>query len=96
MSEIRDNSGAVAMSKIPFFLLGLLIVAILYSTSSAATKVPANVWNYYHFDGSAFTPGPTVDGSAFVAIREDVQPVILTVPAAQIEPMSTLDRDLGI
>ena len=76
------------MSKIPFFLLGFLIVTVLYSTSTAATKVPADVWNYYHFDGSAFTPGPTIDGSAFVAIRENVQPVILTAPAAQIESIA--------
>ena len=43
------------------------------------------MWNYYHFDGSAFVPGPSVDGAAFIAVQQKVQPVVLTAPSEQLE-----------
>jgi len=68
-----------------------VFLAFLFSTSfsvsaSAAGNRPGDVWNYYHFDGSAFLAGPATDGSAFVAVRENVQPVVLTAQGARIEP----------
>jgi hypothetical protein len=53
------------------------------------------VWNYYHFDGTAFAPGPAAAGTAFVAVREKVQPVVLTAEAAEIEHV-VLPEDSGV
>jgi len=79
------------MSKSIFFILALIFCASISATVSAAANRPAAVWNYYHFDGSAFIPGPTVDGSAFIAVREKAQPVVLAVPAANIEQTALPD-----
>jgi|GEM_PF-602615 len=59
--------------------------------SSAAGKRQTDTWNFYHFDGTAFIPGPSVDGSAFVAVREHIQPVVLTAPTTPIEQSSLPD-----
>ena len=83
------------MSKAIFFLSALLICSAVSAPASAAAKRPADVWNYYHFDGIAFIPGPTVDGSAFVAVREKVQPVVLTTQPSQIEP-TALPNGAGV
>ena len=73
------------MSKAIHLLLALLICSALPASASAAGNRPTDAWNYYHFDGIAFTPGPTVDGSAFVAVREKVRPVVLTALTTLIE-----------
>lgn len=82
------------MSKAIPFLLFFLVCAALPASASAAGKRPADVWNYYHFDGTAFTPGPAVDGSAFMAVREKVRPVILAAQTAHIE-QTALPDDAG-
>ena len=79
------------MPKAINFLFFLLICTALPATISAAGNRPVDVWNYYHFDGIAFTPGPAVDGSAFVAVRGKVQPVILTAQTAPIEQIALPD-----
>jgi len=79
------------MSKALLLFLLFLSCTVLPATAPAAANRPADVWNYYHFDGIAFTPGPTVDGSAFVAIREKVRPVILTVQTTGIEQIALPD-----
>ncbi|HIJ87154.1 MAG TPA: hypothetical protein HPP97_05635 [Desulfuromonadales bacterium] len=73
------------MSRLLTFLLVFLTGTLLSTSLSAASKRPGDVWNYYHFDGSAFAPGPAVDGSAFVAVREKTQPVVLTAEADGLE-----------
>lgn len=73
------------MPKVIYFLLICLVCLTLPSPASAAAKLPADVWSFYHFDGTAFAPGPAVDGSAFLAVREKLLPVVLTVQAAPIE-----------
>jgi hypothetical protein len=73
------------MSKIIHILLALLICSAVPASVSAAGNRPVDAWNYYHFDGIAFTPGPTIDGSAFVAVREKVRPVVLTAQTSNIE-----------
>jgi len=72
-------------------LLIFLLCAALPVSVSAAGNRPADVWNYYHFDGTAFLAGPAVDGSAFVAVREKVRPVILTTLTSQIEQTALPD-----
>ncbi|HEY5522953.1 MAG TPA: hypothetical protein VIK21_07145 [Desulfuromonadaceae bacterium] len=73
------------MSKaIPFLLFFLLCAAVPVMVSAAGNR-PTDVWNYYHFDGIAFIPGPPADGSAFVAVREKARPVVLSTPTSQIE-----------
>ncbi|NTW98797.1 MAG: hypothetical protein HGB35_02495 [Geobacteraceae bacterium] len=65
--------------------MGIILCAALPAGVFAAGNRPADVWNYYHFDGTAFTPGPSTDGSAYVAVREKVQPAVLTAQAPDIE-----------
>lgn len=77
------------MSKAILLLLVLLICTTV--SAAAAGKRPADTWNYYHFDGSGFTPGPTVNGSAFIAVREKVLPVVLTVKPSAIEQTALPD-----
>jgi hypothetical protein len=81
------------MSKATLFLLFILICAVLPAAASAAGNRPVDVWSYYHFDGSAFTPGPSADGSAFVAVREKVRPVVLTTQTSQIEQIALPDGE---
>lgn len=79
------------MPRIITFLLVFLAGTLLSTSASAAGKHPADAWNYYHFDGSAFIPGPAADGSAFVAVQEKVQPVVLTVQKAELEQTALPD-----
>jgi hypothetical protein len=83
------------MSRFFTFLLVFLAGTLLSTSASAAGKRPADAWNYYHFDGSAFVPGPAVDGTAFVAVREKARPVVLTAEADQIEH-TLLPADSGV
>ncbi|MFZ4859248.1 MAG: hypothetical protein ACOYL3_22955 [Desulfuromonadaceae bacterium] len=73
------------MFRIITFSLVFLAGTLISTSLSAAGKRPSEVWNYYHFDGSAFVPGPAVDGTAFVAVREKMQPVVLTVRMDDLE-----------
>lgn len=79
------------MSKSIHALLVFLLCAVLPAAASAAANRPADVWNYYHFNGNAFTPGPAIDGSAYVAVREKVRPVVLTAQTADIEQAALPD-----
>jgi hypothetical protein len=83
------------MSKALLILLAVLIGATLSSSAFAAGNRPADVWNYYHFDGIAFTPGPAIDGSAYVAVREKMRPVVLTAQTSDIE-QSALPEGTGV
>ena len=69
----------------------LAFIFTLTSAASAAGNHPNAAWVYYHFDGSAFVAGPASDGSAFVAVREKVQPVVLTTQPARIEETALPD-----
>lgn len=71
------------MRKVIYLFLFLFICTTL--PAAAATSVPTDVWSFYHFDGSAFTPGPAVDGSVYVAVREKLRPVLLVAQASDIE-----------
>jgi hypothetical protein len=59
-------------------------VFVMCVTAAAAAKRQTNSWNYYHFDGRAFAAGRSNDGSAFVAVRDGIRPVMLT-RAARID-----------
>lgn len=83
------------MSKTFQLLLVFTLCLALPAGVFAAGNRPADVWNYYHFDGAAFAPGPAVDGSAFVAVQEKMRPVVLTAPAADIE-QNVLPDDSGV
>lgn len=75
--------------------LALLACTVLSTTAGAASKPPADVWNYYHFDGVGFQAGPSTDGRAFIAVRERVQPVVVLNQATAIEPVY-LPKDAGV
>ena len=79
------------MTKTIQCLLAFLLCTALPAGVSAAGNRPADVWNYYHFDGAAFTPGPATDGSAYVAVREKVRPVVLTALTSDIEQTALPD-----
>lgn len=83
------------MSKTFLLLMVFLVVAALSASASAAGKRPTDIWNYYHFNGSAFTPGPAIDGNAYVAVREKVRPVVLTAQTSDIE-QSALPDGTGV
>jgi hypothetical protein len=83
------------MFKSIHILLSVLICCTIPAAASAAGKRPADTWNYYHFDGTAFKSGPSSDGTAYLAVREKLQPVVLTSqasPAAQ----TTLPDGAGV
>ena len=84
------------MSKAIHILLSLLICSALPASALAAGNRPAVTWNYYHFDGTAFAPGPSADGSAFVAVREKFRPVVLAAQTSDIEQTSLPDREGAI
>ena len=79
------------MSRIITFLLVFFTGALLSTSLSAASRRPADAWNYYHFNGTAFVPGPADEGTAFVAVQEKMRPVMLTVQAEQLEPTALPD-----
>jgi len=83
------------MSRMTTFLLVLFIGTLLSTSIYAASKRQADAWNYYHFDGSAFVPGPAGEGTAFVAVLEKVRPVVLTAQTEQLEP-TALPDDSGV
>lgn len=80
------------MFKAIHLLLALLICSIVPASASAVDTRPVDTWNYYHFDGTAFVPGPTVDGSVFVAVREKMRPVVLTAQESHIEETALPDK----
>jgi hypothetical protein len=83
------------MSTGSILFLAVITCAVMSTTAVAGTKRPADVWNYYHFDGVAFKAGPSDDGSAFIAVRERVQPVVLLTQSSDIEPID-LPKDSGV
>lgn len=80
------------MSKAICLCLALLVCTALPASISAAGRRPADSWNYYHFDGSSFSPGPGTDRTAFLAVREKVRPVVVTDQAAQPEQAALPDN----
>jgi len=73
------------MNKAIHLLLALLICGTPPISAFAAGTRPVDAWSYYHFDGKAFVAGPASDGSAFIAVRDQMRPVILTAQTAHIE-----------
>jgi len=53
-----------------------MLCGIFCSSAEAFSKRVTDSWVYYHFDGSSFQPGPASDGRAFLAVRNQVQPVV--------------------
>lgn len=76
-------------------LLAIMACAVTCTTTVAASKRPTDLWGYYHFDGIGFKAGQPVDGSAFIAVRERVQPVVLLNQSSNIEPIA-LPEDAGV
>ena len=77
------------------FFLALLACISMSTSAIAASNRPANVWNYYHFEGVGFKAGPSTDGSAFIAVRERVQPVVLLNQSSNIEAID-VPKDSGV
>jgi hypothetical protein len=59
-------------------ILALLAVTVMCVSLSAASKRPAVVWNFYHFDGHGFVAGQPPDGGPFLAVRDRAVPLVLT------------------
>ena len=71
------------MYKVIYLFLALFICSVL--PVAAAGNFPTDIWNFYHFDGTAFTPGPSTDGTAYLAVREKLRPVLLANQTSDIE-----------
>jgi len=67
-------------------LAGLAVIVMCVATS-AASRRPGVDWNYYHFDGRGFVAGQPADGGPFLAVRDQVLPLVLT-RATRIEAMA--------
>ncbi|MDD5284645.1 MAG: hypothetical protein PHD54_02200 [Desulfuromonadaceae bacterium] len=77
-------------------ILAVIASTVMCGTTVAASKRPATgVWNYYHFNGAGFEAGPSLDGRAFIALRERVHPVVLLARTRDIEPIA-LQEDAGV
>lgn len=83
------------MYKSVHLLLALLLCGVFPMTASAAAKLPPDLWSYYHFDGTAFISGPAADGSAYLAIQEKVQAVVVTAGALPAK-MTALPDSAGV
>ncbi|MDD2852455.1 MAG: hypothetical protein PHY09_11255 [Desulfuromonadaceae bacterium] len=83
------------MSRLFRICVALFICVICASAASAAGKRPADAWNYYHFDGTSFVAGPTADGSAFIAVRENALPIVLTAQKTSLE-QTALSEGTGV
>jgi hypothetical protein len=59
------------------FLAGLIVAAICV-TALALAKRPADIWSYNHFDGREFVAGKPPDGGTFLALREQMIPVVVS------------------
>lgn len=68
------------------FLAGLLVATICV-TASALAKRPADIWNYNYFDGREFVAGKPPDGGPFLALREQMSPVVVS-GTAKIEEVA--------
>jgi hypothetical protein len=71
------------MSKIALLVL-LLVAAVSLVPVSAGSRRPTDVWNYYHFNGTTFLPGPGEEGGVMVAVREKLQPLFMTAYGTDI------------
>ena len=78
-ADLMYSSGTI-------FLAGLL-VAVICVTASAFAKRPAGAWNYYHFDGHAFVAGQPPAEGPFLAMRQQMRPVVVT-GTAKIEEVA--------
>ena len=69
-------------------LLAVIACAVMCVTAVAASKRQTDIWVYYHFDGVGFKTGPSVDGSAFIALRERLRPVVLQAQRQNLESIA--------
>lgn len=83
------------MSATAKFLLAVITCALLGTAAEAASRRPADMWSFYHFDGIGFKAGPATDDRAFIAVREYVQPVVMLDQLSNIQPISLPD-DSGV
>jgi hypothetical protein len=65
------------------------VVCVLLGTSAFAfSKRPVDVWVYYHFDGIGFKPGQTSDSSPYIAVRDNVKPMVLVGTPSRIDAVA--------
>jgi hypothetical protein len=81
------------MSKSIYIFLAFFLCFSL--SAAAAGKRPPDAWSFYYFDGTAFSSGQNRDGSAFIAVKENVQPVVLASNTSHIT-LSTLPEGTGV
>jgi hypothetical protein len=83
------------MALIARILIPCLVCTIFCSSAGAFSQRPLDTWVYYHFDGSSFQPGPATDGTAFIAVRNEVQPVV-TLSALSTQDAPALSAKSGV
>lgn len=83
------------MSKCIYLFIIIFICSSVSLAVAAAGKRPPEAWNYYHFDGTAFSSGQDANGNAFIAVKEKVQPVVLVNASSHIL-QSSLPEGTGV
>lgn len=68
----------MSSSSIP--LLAFIAVIAICAAAYASAGRQNGSWNYYHFDGSGFVAGQPADGTPFLAVRDHVLPVVMSLP----------------
>lgn len=65
------------MSILNLSLAGLLAVLACAICMGAARR-PVDTWTYYHFDGHEFKTGQPAEDKEFIAVHENMRPVLAT------------------
>ena len=69
------------MSRLLKLSLAGLLVVLGCAVCLGSAKRPAESWVYYYFDGREFKTGKPTEDKEFIAVRENVMPVVATKPA---------------
>lgn len=76
-------------------LLSVCVATGLFCSSAQAFSTRPDIWAYYYFDGSGFKAGQSPDGGAFIALHDQVQPVVLLKHEKGIDSPK-LPRESGV
>jgi hypothetical protein len=80
-------------SRATLFLAALFIISMSVSVA-AFSKRYMSVWNYYYFNGNGFIAGKPGDGTPFLAVQDQVLPVVLSSWSDKVESVA-LPADKG-
>jgi hypothetical protein len=80
-------------SRAILFLTAIFVISMSVSVA-AFSKRYMSVWNYYYFNGNSFIAGKPGDGTTFLAVQDQMLPVVLSSWSDKVEPVA-LPADKG-